>query len=120
MKFKLNALCGVIALTVATPALVNANSSLAKVMKNPSNWAAQAGDNFNHRHTKLKQINKSNVNKLQMAWSFSTGVLRGHEGGPLVIDDTLYIHLLFRTKCLLLIYSIRLSSGSMNQNRIPQ
>ncbi len=79
MKFKLNALCGFIALTVAAPAVVNANSSLAKVMKNPSNWAAQAGNNFNHRHTKLKQINKSNVNKLQMAWSFSTGVLRGHE-----------------------------------------
>ena len=26
------------------------------------------------------------------AWTFSTGVLRGHEGGPLVIGDVMYIH----------------------------
>ena len=28
---------------------------------------------------------------LQPAWTFSTGVLRGHEGGPLVIGDVMYI-----------------------------
>ena len=25
-------------------------------------------------------------------WTFSTGVLRGHEGGPLVIGDIMYVH----------------------------
>ena len=25
-------------------------------------------------------------------WTFSTGVLRGHEGGPLVIGDVMYVH----------------------------
>ena len=29
---------------------------------------------------------------LQVAWTFSTGVLRGHEGSPLVIGDTMYVH----------------------------
>ena len=38
------------------------------------------------------QINKSNVGSLKVAWTFSTGVLRGHEGGPLVIGDTMYVH----------------------------
>ena len=32
------------------------------------------------------------MKNLQVAWTFSTGVLRGHEGGPLVIGDTMYIH----------------------------
>jgi lanthanide-dependent methanol dehydrogenase len=32
------------------------------------------------------------VKDLNMAWSFSTGVLRGHEGNALVIDDTMYLH----------------------------
>ena len=41
---------------------------------------------------KLNQINAQNVGKLQVAWTFSTGVLRGHEGGPLVIGDTMYVH----------------------------
>ena len=29
---------------------------------------------------------------LQVAWTFSTGVLRGHEGSPLVIGDMMYVH----------------------------
>jgi PQQ-dependent dehydrogenase (methanol/ethanol family) len=52
----------------------------------------QAGDFSNHRYSALKQINAGNVKKLQVAWMFSTGVLRGHEGSPLVIGDTMYLH----------------------------
>ena len=69
-----------------------ADTDLDSKMADPSNWASQAGDNANHRHTTLKQINGSNVNKLQVAWTMSTGVLRGHEGSPLVIGDTMYLH----------------------------
>ena len=29
--------------------------------------------------------------QLQVAWTFSTGVLRGHEGAPLVIGDMMYL-----------------------------
>ena len=29
---------------------------------------------------------------LQVAWTFSTGVLRGHEGSPLVIGNMMYVH----------------------------
>ena len=35
---------------------------------------------------------RGNVKNLQVAWSFSTGDLRGHEGGPLVIGDVMYVH----------------------------
>ena len=35
---------------------------------------------------------QSNVGKLAPAWSFSTGVLRGHEGAPLVVGDVMYVH----------------------------
>ena len=34
----------------------------------------------------------TNVGKLQVAWTFSTGVLRGHEGAPLVIGNMMYVH----------------------------
>ena len=46
----------------------------------------------NTRYSELKQINNENVNKLAPAWTFSTGVLRGHEGAPLVIGDVMYVH----------------------------
>ena len=44
-----------------------------------------------HALQPLSQINKDNVGDLRPAWTFSTGVLRGHEGGPLVIGDVMYI-----------------------------
>jgi methanol dehydrogenase (cytochrome c) subunit 1 len=37
-------------------------------------------------------INANNVKNLKVAWSFSTGVLNGHEGGPLVVDGIMYVH----------------------------
>ncbi len=43
------------------------------------------------RFSPLDQINASNVGKLQVAWTFSTGVLRGHEGAPLVIGNVMYL-----------------------------
>ena len=50
------------------------------------------GDYANTRYSKLNQITKDNVKNLQVKWTFSTGVLRGHEGGPLVIGDVMYVH----------------------------
>jgi lanthanide-dependent methanol dehydrogenase len=86
-------LAGVAALAATVGATAAyADAELDAAMKESSNWAAQAGDLANHRYSELNQINASNVGKLQVAWTLSTGVLRGHEGSPLVIGDTMYIH----------------------------
>ena len=66
--------------------------SVAKLMQNPNDWALQTGDYANTRYSKLDQITAANVKNLQVAWTFSTGVLRGHEGSPLVIGDMMYVH----------------------------
>lgn len=79
-------------LGIVAPSLAQANSELIKMQGNPNDWVMPAGDYANTRYSKLSQINAGNVGKLQTAWTFSTGVLRGHEGGPLVIGDTMYIH----------------------------
>src|SRR3990170_6130430 len=78
--------------------LAMANADVEKNIANEKNWAMQAGDMFNQRFSKLKQIDKTNVGKLQVAWTFSTGVLRGHEGSPLVIDGMMYLHTPFPNK----------------------
>ena len=59
---------------------VSAQTDLEKAMGSSSNWASQAGDYANQRYSELNQINAGNVGKLQVAWTMSTGVLRGHEG----------------------------------------
>ena len=87
-----------IVLALASPSLALANADLEKLMDNPKNWAAQAGDMYNQRYSKLKQINKANVKNMKVAWMFSTGVLRGHEGSPLVIGDMMYLHSAFPNK----------------------
>src|SRR5213076_3573837 len=45
----------------------------------------------NSRYSELAQITSRNVANLKVAWTFSTGVLRGHEGQPLVVDNTMYL-----------------------------
>jgi lanthanide-dependent methanol dehydrogenase len=69
-----------------------ANDGLLKLTQDPNQWVIQTGDYANTRYSKLDQINASNAGKIAPAWTFSTGVLRGHEGGPLVIGDVMYVH----------------------------
>jgi len=83
---------------LALPGAAMANADLAKLIKDPKNWAMQAGNFENQRYSTLNQINKSNVKNMKVAWTFSTGVLRGHEGGPLVIGGMLFVHTPFPNK----------------------
>ena len=83
---------------LAVPGAAMANADLAKLIKDPKNWAMQAGNFENQRYSTLNQINKKNVKDLKVAWTFSTGVLRGHEGGPLVIGGMLFVHSPFPNK----------------------
>jgi lanthanide-dependent methanol dehydrogenase len=73
-----------------TAGSVYADSDLEKAAANPANFAMPRLNNAATAYSQLKQINASNVGKLQVAWTFSTGVLRGHEGAPLVIGDVMY------------------------------
>ncbi|MGA8825507.1 MAG: lanthanide-dependent methanol dehydrogenase XoxF5 [Pseudolabrys sp.] len=71
---------------------VSGNEQLQKMSQNPKDWVMPTGNYANTRYSELKQITADNVGKLQAAWTFSTGVLRGHEGGPLIIGDVMYVH----------------------------
>jgi lanthanide-dependent methanol dehydrogenase len=84
------------ALVFAGPAL--ANDELLKLQQDANQWVMPTGDYSNHRYSTLKQINASNVKELHPVWSFSTGVLRGHEGGPLIIGNVMYVHTPFPNK----------------------
>ncbi len=78
------------AAALSLPAM--AADDLTAILKDPKQWGIQTGDYANTRYSKLNEITKENVKKLQVAWTFSTGVLRGHEGSPLVIGDIMYVH----------------------------
>ncbi len=43
------------------------------------------------RFSSLDQINTGNAKSLHLVWTFSTGLTRGHEAAPLVVNGTMYI-----------------------------
>jgi PQQ-dependent dehydrogenase (methanol/ethanol family) len=88
LSLTLSTCLGAIA-ALAVPAYAD---DLAKMSENPAEWVMPARNYDNQRFSTLKQINTGNVGKLQVAWTFSTGVLRGHEGAPLVVGNTMYVH----------------------------
>ena len=77
-------------LAISAPA--SANEELLRLQQDPKQWVMPTGNYANQRYSTLNQINATNASKLRPVWSFSTGVLRGHEGGPLVIGSTMYVH----------------------------
>jgi len=68
------------------------SDDLVKAQSNAANVVMPTITYDNQRYSTLDQITAENVGKLQAAWTFSTGVLRGHEGAPLVIGDVMYLH----------------------------
>src|SRR4051812_68594 len=54
-------------------------------------WVRPAKNYASTRYSTLDQITTANVKDLRLAWTFSTGVLRGQEAAPLVVNDTMYV-----------------------------
>jgi lanthanide-dependent methanol dehydrogenase len=71
--------------THATSATPSGNSG------SEGDWQMPAKDYADTRFSALAEINTANATQLHPAWTFSTGVLGGHEGQPLVIDNTMYV-----------------------------
>ena len=74
------ALCGVFGSTAAI-----ANDNLISLAKDNNNYVMPARDYTAQNYSPMDQINTGNVKDLRVAWSFSTGLLHGHEGTPLVV-----------------------------------
>jgi PQQ-dependent dehydrogenase (methanol/ethanol family) len=90
MRARLWLLAAIAACGMASVA--SANDELMKLEKDANQWVMPTGNYANQRYSTLNQITKDNVKNLRPVWTFSTGVLRGHEGAPLVIGDVMYVH----------------------------
>ena len=118
MVKKLIPIVGGIALGVAVgvPSVVSANDEVMALSQDANNWVMWGRTYDGSRYSPLNQINKENAGNLQVAWTFSTGVLRGHEGGPLVIGDTMWIHTPVPNK----VFSINLNDQTLNWIYVPK
>jgi len=68
--------------------------SRAVVVRNPKlpqhDWSTYGGAPENDHYSPLAQINRSNVTKLAVAWSFDTGEPGGLQTSPLEVEGVLY------------------------------
>jgi PQQ-dependent dehydrogenase (methanol/ethanol family) len=54
-------------------------------------WVMPAKNYASTRFSALDQITTANVANLKVAFTFSTGVVQGHEAAPLVVNNTMYV-----------------------------
>jgi alcohol dehydrogenase (cytochrome c) len=64
---------------------------LLRAAQEPQNWLTYSGGYASHRHSQLKQIDASNVKRLQQAWVFQVdSSLQNFEATPIVADGVMY------------------------------
>jgi PQQ-dependent dehydrogenase (methanol/ethanol family) len=76
---------------LAACAVAGAMANAASPGTNDGDWPMPGRDYAATRFSPLTDINASNVATLRPAFTFSTGVLRGHEAAPIVVNGTMYI-----------------------------
>lgn len=54
-------------------------------------WPMPAKDYASTRYSPLAEISVANASTLRLTTTFSTGVLRGHESAPIVVNGTMYV-----------------------------
>ena len=67
------------------------SATIAGTAPGEGDWPAAARDAANTRYSPLSDLTTDNVARLQQSFTFSTGVLRGHEAAPIVVGDTMYV-----------------------------
>jgi lanthanide-dependent methanol dehydrogenase len=90
----------VLALSRAMVALIAVTSTGALSAPTPppsaappedGNWVMPGKNYASTRFSELNEITADNISKLQVDFTFSTGVVKGHEAAPIVHGDTMYI-----------------------------
>ena len=77
----------------AATALLAVSPIHSQIQNQPDDgqWTMPAKDFASTRYSTLSEINTGNVKNLKLAWTFSTGLTRGHEAAPLVVNNTMYV-----------------------------
>ncbi|MDY7227699.1 methanol/ethanol family PQQ-dependent dehydrogenase [Hyalangium rubrum] len=74
-----------------SPQLDKAQFDVSQLQEDDTQWVMAAKNHANTRFSRLTDINATNVKDLKVAWTYSTGFVRGHEAAPLVVGDTMYV-----------------------------
>ena len=85
------AVCRRLLHVLASGALLAGPAAAQSAAREDGQWTMPGKDFAATRYSGLALITPANAGRLKPVWTFSTGVLRGHEGQPLVVDQTMYV-----------------------------
>src|SRR5687767_15567963 len=71
--------------------VIIAASGAAHAGQDYKTWKDYGGGPDSSHFVDLKQINKSNVNQLEVAWVYPTGDNRSYVFNPIVVDNVMYV-----------------------------
>ncbi|WP_225409620.1 methanol/ethanol family PQQ-dependent dehydrogenase [Stigmatella hybrida] len=74
-----------------SPAFDKAQQGASVAAEDDGQWLMAAKNHANTRFSGLGDIHTGNVKDLKVAWTYSTGLVRGHEAAPLVVGGTMYV-----------------------------
>jgi lanthanide-dependent methanol dehydrogenase len=74
-----------------TPIADRSNGGAIAADQEDGQWVRPAKNYASTRFSGLSEITADNVRNLRLAWTFETGILRGQEAAPLVVNNTMYI-----------------------------
>src|SRR4051812_4164451 len=69
------------------------STGFAQIQNQPDDgqWVMAPKNYASTRYSTLNQITTENAGNLKLAWTFSTGAVRGEEAAPLVVNNTMYV-----------------------------
>jgi len=73
-----------------TVALIG-DSDLRAPERHRGSWLQHGRTYGEQRYSPLAQVHARNAHQLRLAWAFPTGLRRGHEATPLVVDGVMYL-----------------------------
>jgi alcohol dehydrogenase (cytochrome c) len=60
-------------------------------LEDPTRWLQYGGNYENHRHSPIRELTPSSVQRLRVAWTFPTGTPAQFEASPVVYDGIMYV-----------------------------
>jgi PQQ-dependent dehydrogenase (methanol/ethanol family) len=81
----------------------------------PGSWLLHGRTYGEQRHSPLAKIDRTNVEKLGLAWSYELGSTRGVEATPIVVDGVMYV-----SGAWSLVFALDAASGKLLWKYDPQ
>jgi alcohol dehydrogenase (cytochrome c) len=75
----------------STASTAEADSAFQRAVADSGSWPSFGRDHSNQRFSPLAQVTAANVNGLQVAWTYKTGLPHAFEASPVVVDGTMYV-----------------------------